>query len=268
MSFNWTKLSDDFIQQGDLPDLTKDEFYKAYDGPSPDDEMWKEICHEEKLSQKLIDRLKDYINWTEVCRTQYLTPDFVINHLEQVNLPALKENPMLDLSNSKWQNLVPYMEPGKRKPRFVAQKAEDKQSLTVTVMTPRAFAEAIAVPLVRQGVKTRNGVQAFFAAIKAKKEYVKNLPRNSYNAVKQKINDIADGTYQPEDKFVTVQMKKPTLVTPKEFAADFKANMSEAGRNIKEIVNAFSILKNTGLKILRDIAPVRFNQAPAMAPSR
>lgn len=264
MSFNWTKLSDDFIRQGDLPELTKDEFYKAYDGPSPDDEMWKEICHNEKLSQKLIEKLQDYINWTEVCRTQYLTPDFVVRHLEQVNLPALKENPMLDLSNPKWQNLVPYMEPGKRKPRFASKKAENKQSLTVTVMTPRALAESMVVPLIRRGVKTRNDVQAFFASVKAKKEYIKNLPQT----VKQKITDIADGSYQPEDKFVTVQMKKPTLVTPKEFAADFKANMTEAGRNIKEIVNAFSILKNTGLKILRDIAPVRFEQKAAMFPSR
>lgn len=264
MSFNWIKLREDFLQQGDLPDLTKQEFYDMYDGPSPDDEMWEEICHDEELSLKLIDKLSDYINWTEVCRTQYLTPDFVIGHLEHVNLSVLKENPTLDLLRTEWQKLLPYMEPEKRKPRFMTQNSDDKQSLTVSVITPRALAESMVVPLIRRGVKTRNDVQAFFASVKAKKEYIKNLPQT----VKQKITDIADGSYQPEDKFVTVQMKKPTLVTPKEFAADFKANMTEAGRNIKEIVNAFSILKNTGLKILRDIAPVRFEQKVAMFPSR
>lgn len=48
MAFNWKKMREDF--EGNIINLSPDAVYDMYDGPSPDDEMWVDICQNEKLS--------------------------------------------------------------------------------------------------------------------------------------------------------------------------------------------------------------------------
>lgn len=273
MAFNWKKMREDF--EGNVINLSPDAVYAMYDGPSPDDEMWEDICQNEKLSQELIDKLSSYINWTMVCKTQSMTPEFVIQNLDKINLPALKENPTLDLSRQEWQKLVPYMEPGKGKPYFMAQKDNDEQYIMVNVISPKALAEAMAVELVGKGIKAKEVAEnlvdkgkSFLAKAKDMKMRIKQMPREavtkvkaqareSYNAVKEKavqtIQDIANNDYEVKESFVSLKIKKPNLITPKEMAT---AMCSEL-KDMTALVKACSALKDTGMKFLRDVSPMR-----------
>ena len=273
MAFNWKKMREDF--EGSVINLSPDAVYAMYDGPSPDDEMWEDICQNEKLSQELIDKLSSYINWTMVCKTQSMTPEFVLQNLDKINLPALKENPTLDLSRQEWQKLVPYMEPGKGKPYFMDQKDNDEQYIMLNVISPKALAEAMAVELVGKGIKAKEVAEnivdkgkSFLARAKNMKMRIKQMPREavtkvkeqareSYNAVKEKaiqtIQDIANDDYEVKESFVSLKIKRPNLMTPKEMA---KAMYSEMG-DMAALVKACSALKDTGMKFLRDISSMR-----------
>lgn len=289
MAFNWKKMREDF--EGNVINLSPDAVYAMYDGPSPDDEMWEDICQNEKLSQELIDKLSSYINWTMVCKTQSMTPEFVIQNLDKINLPALKENPTLDLSKQEWQKLVPYMEPGKGKPYFMAQKDNDEQYIMVNVISPKALAEAMAVELVGKGIKAKEAVEniveqgrSFLDRAKNMTMRIKQMPREaldkvkertreSYNAFKEKaaqtVQDIAHDNYQVTENFVSFKVRKPSfigrtrtvfnkadIISPAEMAAVF-LNMKENGHSVRDIVTACSVLKDTGIKFLKDISPVR-----------
>ena len=289
MAFNWKKMREDF--EGNIINLSPDAVYDMYDGPSPDDEMWVDICQNEKLSQEMIEKLSPYIKWTIVCKTQSLTPEFVMQNLDKVNLPALKENPTLDLSQDKWQKLVPYMEPGKGKPYFMAQKDNDEQYIMVNVISPKALAEAMAVELVGKGIKAKEAVEniveqgrSFLDRAKNMMMRIKQMPREaldkvkertreSYNAFKEKavqtVQDIAHDNYQVKENFVSFKVRKPSfigrtrtvfnkadIISPAEMAAVF-LNMKENGHSVRDIVTACSVLKDTGIKFLKDISPVR-----------
>lgn len=273
MAFNWKKMREDF--EGNVINLSPDAVYAMYDGPSPDDEMWEDICQNEKLSQELIDKLSSYINWTMVCKTQSMTPEFVIQNLDKINLPALKENPTLDLSRQEWQKLVPYMEPGKGKPYFMAQKDNDEQYIMLNVISPKALAEAMAVELVGKGIKAKEVAEnivdkgkRFLARAKDMKMRIKQMPREavtkvkaqareSYNAVKEKavqtIQDIANDDYEVKESFVSLKIKRPNLITPKEMATALCSEL----KDMTALVKACSALKDTGMKFLRDISPLR-----------
>lgn len=289
MAFNWKKMREDF--EGNIINLSPDAVYDMYDGPSPDDEMWVDICQNEKLSQEMIDKLSPYINWTIVCKTQSLTPEFVMQNLDKVNLPALKENSTLDLSQDKWQKLVPYMEPGKGKPYFMAQTDNDEQYIMVNVISPKALAEAMAVELVGKGIKAKEAVEniveqgrSFLDRAKNMTMRIKQMPREaldkvkertreSYNAFKEKaaqtVQDIAHDNYQVTENFVSFKVRKPNfigrtrtvfnkadIISPAEMAAVF-LSMKENGHSVRDIVTACSVLKDTGIKFLKDISPVR-----------
>ena len=129
MAFNWKKMREDFqdMSWADVKGLSPEMIYDEYDGPSPEDDMWLDICESEYLPEDMMEKLGDYLNWNIASKTQYMTPEFVLQNLEKINLPALKENPTLDLSRQEWQKLVPYIEPGKGKPYFMAQKDNDEQ---------------------------------------------------------------------------------------------------------------------------------------------
>lgn len=273
MAVNWKKMREDF--EGNVINLSPDAVYAMYDGPSPDDEMWEDICQNEKLSQELIDKLSSYINWTMVCKTQSMTPEFVIQNLDKINLPALKENPTLDLSRQEWQKLVPYMEPGKGKPYFMAQKDNDEQYIMLNVISPKALAEAMAVELVGKGIKAKEVAEnivdkgkRFLARAKDMKMRIKQMPREavtkvkaqareSYNAVKEKavqtIQDIANDDYEVKESFVSLKIKRPNLITPKEMATALCSEL----KDMTALVKACSALKDTGMKFLRDISPLR-----------
>lgn len=273
MAFNWKKMREDF--EGNVINLSPDAVYAMYDGPSPDDEMWEDICQSEKLSQELIDKLSSYINWTMVCKTQSMTPEFVIQNLDKINLPALKENPTLDLSKQEWQKLVPYMEHGKGKPYFMAQKDNDEQYIMLNVISPKALAEAMAVELVGKGIKAKEVAEnivdkgkRFLAKAKDMKMRIKQMPREavtkvkeqareSYNAVKDKavqtIQDIANDDYEVKESFVSMKIKRPNLITPKEMATTMYSEI----RDMTALVKACSALKDTGIKLLKDISPMR-----------
>lgn len=273
MAFNWKKMREDF--EGKVINLSPDAVYAMYDGPSPDDEMWEDICQNEKLSQELIDKLSSYINWTMVCKTQSMTLEFVIQNLDKINLPALKENPTLDLSRQEWQKLVPYMEPGKGKPYFMAQKDNDEQYIMLNVISPKALAEAMAVELVGKGIKAKEVAEnivdkgkSFLAKVKDMKMRIKQMPREavtkvkaqareSYNAVKDKavqtIQDIANDDYEVKESFVSLKIKRPNLITPKEMATTMYSEI----RDMTALVKACSALKDTGVKFLRDVSTMR-----------
>ena len=288
MAFNWKKMREDF--EGNIKNLSPDAVYDMYDGPSPDDEMWVDICQNEKLSQEMIDKLSPYINWTIVCKTQSLTPEFVVQNLDKVNLPALKENPTLDLSQDKWQKLVPYMEPGKGKPYFMAQTDNDEQYIMLNIISPKAMAEAMAVELVGKGIKAKEAVENiveqgrnFLDRAKNMTMRIKQMPREaldkvkertreSYNAFKEKaaqtVQDIAHDNYQVKENFVSFKVRKPNfigrtrtvfnkadIISPAEMAAVF-LSMKENGHSVRDIVTACSVLKDTGIKFLKDISPV------------
>ena len=289
MAFNWKKMREDF--EGNIKNLSPDAVYDMYDGPSPDDEMWVDICQNEKLSQEMIDKLSPYINWTIVCKTQSLTPEFVMQNLDKVNLPALKENPTLDLSQDKWQKLVPYMEPGKGKPYFMAQTDNDEQYIMLNIISPKAMAEAMAVELVGKGIKAKEAVEniveqgrSFLDRAKNMTMRIKQMPREaldkvkertreSYNAFKEKaaqtVQDIAHDNYQVKENFVSFKVRKPSfigrtrtvfnkadIISPAEMAAVF-LSMKENGHSVRDIVTACSVLKDTGIKFFKDISPVR-----------
>lgn len=289
MAFNWKKMREDF--EGNIINLSPDAVYDMYDGPSPDDEMWVDICQNEKLSQEMIDKLSPYINWTIVCKTQSLTPEFVMQNLDKVNLPALKENPTLDLSQDKWQKLVPYMEPGKGKPYFMAQTDNDERYIMLNIISPKAMAEAMAVELVGKGIKAKEAVEniveqgrSFLDRAKNMTMRIKQMPREaldkvkertreSYNAFKEKaaqtVQDIAHDNYQVKENFVSFKVRKPNfigrtrtvfnkadIISPAEMVAVF-LSMKENGHSVRDIVTACSVLKDTGIKFLKDISPVR-----------
>lgn len=277
MAFNWKKMREDFenMSLDDVRGLSPEAIYNEYDGPSPDDDMWVDICESEYLSENIMEKLGDYLDWNMASKTQYMTPEFVIQNLDKINLPALKENPTLDLSRQEWQKLVPYMEPGKGKPYFMAQKDNDEQYIMLNVISPKALAEAMAVELVGKGIKAKEVAEnivdkgkSFLARAKDMKMRIKQMPREavtkvkeqareSYNAVKEKaiqtIQDIANDDYEVKESFVSLKIKRPNLMTPKEMA---KAMYSEMG-DMAALVKACSALKDTGIKLLKDISPMR-----------
>ena len=277
MAFNWKKMREDFenMSLDDVRGLSPEAIYNEYDGPSPDDDMWVDICESEYLSENIMEKLGDYLDWNMASKTQYMTPEFVIQNLDKINLPALKENPTLDLSKQEWQKLVPYMEPGKGKPYFMAQKDNDEQYIMVNVISPKALAEAMAVELVGKGMKAKEVAEnlvdkgkCFLAKAKDMKMRIKQMPREavtkvkaqareSYNAVKEKavqtIQDIANNDYEVKESFVSLKIKKPNLITPKEMAT---AMCSEL-KDMTALVKACSAMKDTGMKFLRDVSPMR-----------
>lgn len=277
MAFNWKKMREDFqdMSLADVKGLSPEMIYDEYDGPSPEDDMWLDICESEYLPEDMMEKLGDYLNWNSASKTQYMTPEFVLQNLDKINLPALKENPTLDLSRQEWQKLVPYMEPGKGKPYFMAQKDNDEQYIMLNVISPKALAEAMAVELVGKGIKAKEVAEnivdkgkSFLARAKDMKMRIKQMPREavtkvkeqareSYNAVKEKaiqtIQDIANDDYEVKESFVSLKIKRPNLMTPKEMA---KAMYSEMG-DMAALVKACSALKDTGIKLLKDISPMR-----------
>ena len=277
MAFNWKKMREDFenMSLDDVRGLSPEAIYNEYDGPSPDDDMWVDICESEYLSENIMEKLGDYLDWNMASKTQYMTPEFVIQNLDKINLPALKENPTLDLSKQEWQKLVPYMEPGKGKPYFMAQKDNDEQYIMVNVISPKALAEAMAVELVGKGIKAKEVAEnlvdkgkSFLAKAKDMKMRIKQMPREavtkvkaqareSYNAVKEKavqtIQDIANNDYEVKESFVSLKIKKLNLITPKEIA---RAMCSEL-KDMTALVKACSAMKDTGMKFLRDVSPMR-----------
>lgn len=277
MAFNWKKMREDFQDMSlvDVKGLSPEMIYDEYDGPSPEDDMWLDICESEYLPEDMMEKLGDYLNWNVASKTQYMTPEFVLQNLEKINLPALKENPTLDLSRQEWQKLVPYMEHGKGKPYFMAQKDNDEQYIMLNVISPKALAEAMAVELVGKGIKAKEVAEnivdkgkSFLAKAKDMKMRIKQMPREavtkvkeqareSYNAVKEKaiqtIQDIANDDYEVKESFVSLKIKRPNLMTPKEMA---KAMYSEM-RDMAALVKACSALKDTGMKFLRDISSMR-----------
>ena len=277
MAFNWKKMREDFedMSLGDVQGLSPEAIYDKYDGPSPDDDMWLDICESEYLSEAMMSKLGNYLNWNIASKTQYMTADFVLQNLDKVNLPLLKENPNMDLSKQEWQKLVPYMEPGKGKPYFMVQKDNDEQYITLNVISPKALAEAMAVELVGKGIKAKEVAEnivdkgkSFLAKAKDMKMRIKQMPREvatkvkaqareSYNAVKEKavqtIQDIANDDYEFKESFVSLKIKKPNLITPKEMAI---AMCSEL-KDMTALVRACSALKDTGIKLLKDISPMR-----------
>lgn len=277
MAFNWKKMREDFedMSLGDVQGLSPEAIYDKYDGPSPDDDMWLDICESEYLSEAMMSKLGNYLNWNIASKTQYMTADFVLQNLDKVNLPLLKENPNMDLSRQEWQKLVPYMEPGKGKPYFMVQKDNDEQYITLNVISPKALAEAMAVELVGKGIKAKEVAEnivdkgrSFLAKAKDMKMRIKRMPREaatkvkaqvreSYNAVKEKavqtIQDIANDDYEVKESFVSLKIKKPNLITPKEMAI---AMCSEL-KDMTALVRACSALKDTVIKLLKDISPIR-----------
>lgn len=277
MAFNWKKMREDFedMSLGDVQGLSPEAIYDKYDGPSPDDDMWLDICESEYLSEAMMSKLGNYLNWNIASKTQYMTADFVLQNLDRVNLPLLKENPNMDLSKQEWQKLVPYMEPGKGKPYFMVQKDNDEQYITLNVISPKALAEAMAVELIGKGIKAKEVAEnivdkgkSFLAKAKDMKMLIKQMPREavtkvkaqareSYNAVKEKavqtIQDIANDDYEFKESFVSLKIKKPNLITPKEMAI---AMCSEL-KDMTALVRACSALKDTGIKLLKDISPMR-----------
>ena len=259
----------------DVRGLSPEAIYNEYDGPSPDDDMWVDICESEYLSENIMEKLGDYLDWNMASKTQYMTPEFVIQNLDKINLPALKENPTLDLSRQEWQKLVPYMEPGKGKPYFMAQKDNDEQYIMVNVISPKALAEAMAVELVGKGIKAKEVAEnlvdkgkSFLAKAKDMKMRIKQMPREavtkvkaqareSYNAVKEKavqtIQDIANNDYEVKESFVSLKIKKPNLITPKEMATAMCSELKDR----TALVKACSAMKDTGMKFLRDVSPMR-----------
>ncbi|MGM9540309.1 hypothetical protein [Anaerovibrio sp.] len=277
MAFNWKKMREDFedMSLADVKGLSPETIYDEYDGPSPEDDMWLDICESEYLPEDMMEKLGDYLNWNIASKTQYMTPGFVLQNLDKINLPALKENPTLDLSRQEWQKLVPYMEPGKGKPYFLAQKDNDEQYITLNVISPKALAEAMAVELVGKGIKAKKVAEkivdkgkSFLARAREMKMRIKQMPREavtkvkeqareSYNAVKDKavqtIQDIANDDYEVKESFVSLKIKKPNLITPKEMATAMCSEM----KDVTALVKACSALKDTGMKFLRDISPMR-----------
>ena len=259
MAFNWKKMREDFenMSLDDVRGLSPEAIYNEYDGPSPDDDMWVDICESEYLSENIMEKLGDYLDWNMASKTQYMTPEFVIQNLDKINLPALKENPTLDLSKQEWQKLVPYMEPGKGKPYFMAQKDNDEQYIMVNVISPKALAEAMAVELVGKGIKAKDMKMRIKQMPREAVTKVKVQARESYNAVKEKavqtIQDIANNDYEVKESFVSLKIKKPNLITPKEMAT---AMCSEL-KDMTALVKACSAMKDTGMKFLRDVSPMR-----------
>lgn len=277
MAFNWKKMREDFqdMSLADVKGLSPEMIYDEYDGPSPEDDMWLDICESEYLPEDMMEKLGDYLNWNVASKTQYMTPEFVIQNLDKINLPALKENPTLDLSRQEWQKLVPYMEPGKGKPYFMAQKDNDEQYIMLNVISPKALAEAMAVELVGKGIKAKEVAEnivdkgkSFLARAKNMKMRIKQMPqeavtkvkeqaRESYNAVKDKavqtIQDIANDDYEVKESFVSLKIKRPNLITPKEMATTMYSEI----RDMTALVKACSALKDTGIKLLKDISPMR-----------
>ena len=293
MAFNWKKMREDFenMSLDDVRGLSPEAIYNEYDGPSPYDDMWVDICESEYLSENIMEKLGDYLDWNMASKTQYMTPEFVIQNLDKINLPALKENPTLDLSRQEWQKLVPYMEPGKGKPYFMVQKDNDEQYIMVNVISPKALAEAMAVELVGKGIKAKEAVEniveqgrSFLDRAKNMTMRIKQMPREaldkvkertreSYNAFKEKaaqtVQDIAHDNYQVKENFVSFKVRKPSfigrtrtvfnkadIISPAEMAAVF-LSMKENGHSVRDIVTACSVLKDTGIKFLKDISPVR-----------
>ena len=277
MAFNWKKMREDFqdMSLADVKGLSPEMIYDEYDGPSPEDDMWLDICESEYLPEDMMEKLGDYLNWNIASKTQYMTPEFVLQNLEKINLPALKENPTLDLSRQEWQKLVPYIEPGKGKPYFMAQKDNDEQYIMLNVISPKALAEAMAVELVGKGIKAKEVTEnivdkgkSVLARAKDMKMRIKQMPREavtkvkaqareSYNAVKEKavqtIQDIANDDYEVKESFVSLKIKRPNLITPKEMATALCSEL----KDMTALVKACSALKDTGMKFLRDISQMR-----------
>ena len=277
MAFNWKKMREDFqdMSLADVKGLSPEMIYDEYDGPSPEDDMWLDICESEYLPEDMMEKLGDYLNWNIASKTQYMTPEFVLQNLEKINLPALKENPTLDLSRQEWQKLVPYMEPGKGKPYFMAQKDNDEQYIMLNVISPKALAEAMAVELVGKGIKAKEVTEnivdkgkSVLARAKDMKMRIKQMPREavtkvkaqareSYNAVKEKavqtIQDIANDDYEVKESFVSLKIKRPNLITPKEMATALCSEL----KDMTALVKACSALKDIGMKFLRDISQMR-----------
>ena len=277
MAFNWKKMREDFqdMSLADVKGLSPEMIYDEYDGPSPEDDMWLDICESEYLPEDMMEKLGDYLNWNSASKTQYMTPEFVLQNLDKINLPALKENPTLDLSRQEWQKLVPYMEPGKGKPYFMAQKDNDEQYIMLNVISPKALAEAMAVELVGKGIKAKEVTEnivdkgkSVLARAKDMKMRIKQMPREavtkvkaqareSYNAVKEKavqtIQDIANDDYEVKESFVSLKIKRPNLITPKEMATALCSEL----KDMTALVKACSALKDIGMKFLRDISQMR-----------
>lgn len=133
----------------------------------------------------------------------------------------------------------------------------------------------MAVELVGKGIKAKEVAEnlvdkgkSFLAKAKDMKMRIKQMPREavtkvkaqareSYNAVKEKavqtIQDIANNDYEVKESFVSLKIKKPNLITPKEMATAMCSELKDR----TALVKACSAMKDTGMKFLRDVSPMR-----------
>lgn len=162
------------------------------------------------------------------------------------------------------------------------QEERNPEYMTFTI-DPRSMAEATLVSLVKNGItgkrkiegamdKLRNTAHSFIERLKQSKETVRNAPGSIVSSVKenikQKIDDIEHDRYQvkqPEKPLVSISIRKPQveIITPKAMAGAVMLEMQEAGRNCKDIIRAVNTLKETAIKILKALSPIKSYTATA-----
>ena len=78
MAFNWKKMREDFENMSidDVRGLSPEAIYNEYDGSSPDDDMWVDICESEYLSENIMEKLGAYLVWNMESKKQNMKTEF------------------------------------------------------------------------------------------------------------------------------------------------------------------------------------------------